>query len=334
MNSLERVLATYRGEKPDKTPVIPIVGQAAATLNGITISEELKSPETLASSRISCLKRFGYDGLYISADTWVTAEAMGVKISQPSNAPAEGIEPLIKEKKDLDKLKPLNPLEDGRCPLLVEAVRIAVKESKDQFAVIGNFDQSPFSLACALRGINQIMIDLYDSPTFVEKLLEITTESAIRYAKAMAEAGAHILNTGDSPAGLIGPENYIRFALPYEKAMFEELSSYKRPSVLHICGDTTQLLEKMAESKADGLELDYQVDLVRARETIGDYITIIGNLNPVAIMLEGTPELVKKEAQKLTSQSDKIGKFILSTGCTIAPTNPPENLRAIVEAVI
>ncbi len=334
MTSLERVLATYRGEKADRTPVIPIVGQAAAALNGMTISEELKSPEILAHSRISCLKKFGYDGIYISADTWVSAEAMGAKISQPPNAPAEGIEPLIKNKKDLDKLKPLNPMEDGRCPLLVEAVRIAVKESKDQFAVIGNFDQSPFSLACALRGINAIMIDLYDSPTFVEKLLEITTESAIQYARAMAEAGAHILNTGDSPAGLIGPENYTRYALPYEKIMFEELSSYNKPSVLHICGDTTQLLEKMSQSNADGLELDYQVNLVKAREVIGDYMTIIGNLNPVEVMLNGNPGFIKSEAKKLIAQKNRIGKFILSTGCTIAPTNPPENLRAIVEAVL
>ncbi len=334
MNSLERVVAVYKGEISDRTPVIPIVGQAAAVLNGMTISEELKSAETLAESRITCLKKFGYDGIYISADTWVTAEAMGAKVIQPPNAPAEGTEPLIKNKKDLDKLKPVNPLEDGRCPLLIEATRIAVKKSKDSFAVIGNFDQSPFSLACALRGINEIMIDLYDSPTFVEKLLEITTESTINYAKAMAKAGAHILNTGDSPAGLIGPENYAKYALPYEKIMFDELQALGKPSVLHICGDTTELLPQMATSGADGLELDYQVNLVKARKVIGDYITIIGNLNPVRVMLEGSPEIVKQEATNLLDQKKQIGKFILSTGCTIAPNNPPENLKAIAETVL
>ncbi len=322
----------FEGKQPDHIPVIPIIGQAAARLNGTTMSAELKSSETLAESRIACLERFGYDGLYISADTWVTAEAMGASVEYFDDAPTAGTTPLLEDVHDIDRLQAVDPEHDGRLPLLVKAVEVAASRSHDQFAVIGNFDQSPFSLACALRGINHLMIDVYDNPAFVTQLLDICTESVLRYAKAMAEAGAHILNTGDSPATLVGPQNYKQFALPYEQIVFQELRSCGVLSTLHICGDTTKLLKYMGESSAQSLEVDYQVDLIHAREQVPEEVTIIGNIEPVGVMLKASPEDVATKVTTLLSSSSKLGRFILSTGCAIAPETPADNIHALVKS--
>ena len=331
MQSLERVLSVFQGQRPDRVPVIPIIGQAAARLNGMTIKEELRSPETLAESRLACLERFGCDGLYISADTWVTAEAMGAPVSQDSDSPAQGTEPLLKEK-DIGRLKPPDPRKDGRIPLLVKAVRKAALLSRSRFAVIGNFDQSPFSLACALRGINNLMFDIIDSPPFVKKLLEICTESVIRYACALAQAGATILNTGDSPAVLTGPQDYEKYALKYESIVFDELKSLGVPLTLHICGNTGNMLELMGKSGAQGLELDFQVDLAEARKHLPEEITVIGNIDPVSVLLKGSTETVKKAVSGLLEAQEHLGRFILSSGCALAPGTPAENIDALVEA--
>ncbi len=332
MTALERVLAVYGGARADKIPVVPIIGQAAARLNGMTMSAECKSPEALAESRIACLERFQYDGIYISADTWVTAEAMGAPVVYADDAPVSGTTPFLDDRNKLDRLHPSDPTHAGRLPLLVNAVEIAVKRSQDQFTVIGNFDQSPFSLACALRGINQLMLDVYDDPAFVKQLLEICTESVVRYAKAMAEAGAHVLNTGDSPAMLVGPENYEKFALPYERIVFDELKPYNIPCTLHVCGNTTKILKKMGASHAQSLELDYKVDLLTARKRLPENVTIIGNLDPVGILLNSPPEKVTAGVQTLLNISCQLGKYILSSGCAVAPATPPENIHAMVEA--
>lgn len=333
MTALERIRAVFQGKTPDRIPVVPIVGQAAARLNGITISAELKSPEALADSRIACRERFQYDGIYISAETWVTAEAMGAPVQYAEDAPAEGTASLLTDKKQLDRLIPANPACDGRLPLLVKAVEIAVRRAQDQFAVIGNFDQSPFSLACALRGINQVMLDVYDDPVFMEKLLDISTETVIRYARAMAEAGAHILNTGDSPAMLLGPENYQKFALPYQQRVFDELQPYGIPTTLHVCGNTTKLLELMSQSHALSLELDSAVDLLAARRRLPENITIIGNIDPVDVLLHGRPEDVTASVRTLREHASQLGRFILASGCTLAPDTPPGNIQAMVAAV-
>ncbi|PIE35930.1 hypothetical protein CSA56_02045 [candidate division KSB3 bacterium] len=331
MTSLERVLAVFHGQQADRIPVIPIIGQAAARLNGITMSEELQSPETLAESRIACLKRFGYDGLYISADTWVAAEAMGAPVEYADDAPTAGTTPLLDDMQKLDQLKASDPKQDGRLPFLVKAVEIASSRSNDTFAVIANFDQSPFSLACALRGINQLMLDVYDQPDCVTQLLDICAESVIRYAKALAEAGAHILNTGDSPAILVGPQHYEKFALPYEQIVFDELKAYGIPTVLHICGNTTKVLSKMGQSHATGLEIDHAVDLHTARNAVPGTMTLIGNIDPVEMLLNASPEKISSHVKSLLDESPRIGQFILSSGCTLAPHTPPENIAAMVQ---
>lgn len=334
MTSLERIYAVLQGTPPDRIPVVPIIGQAAARLNGMTISAELKSPETLADSRLACRERFQYDGIYISAETWVTAEAMGAPVQYAEDAPVQGTTPLLTDKQQIDHLVPADPSCDGRLPLLVKAVEIAARRAHDQFAVIGNFDQSPFSLACALRGINQVMLDVYDDPVFMEKLLDICTETVIRYAKAMAQVGAHILNTGDSPAMLLGPQKYQKFALPYQQQVFNELQSYGIPTTLHICGNTTQLLEFMGRSHAHSLELDSAVDLLAARNRLPQNITIIGNIDPVGILLYGRPQDVTTSITNLTQHvSSRLGRFILASGCTLAPETPSENIQAMVAAV-
>ncbi|GAK55466.1 uroporphyrinogen decarboxylase family protein [Candidatus Vecturithrix granuli] len=332
MTSLERILSVFQGKTPDRIPVVPIIGQTAARLNGMRISEELRSPETLADSRIACRERFQYDGVYVSAETWVTAEAMGAPVQYSEDAPVQGTTPLLADKKQIDRLIPADPACDGRLPLLVKALEIAVRRAQDQFAVIGNFDQSPFSLACALRGINQVMLDVYDNPVFIKKLLDICTETVIRYARAMAEAGAHILNTGDSPAMLLGPENYQKFALPYQQQVFDELQPYDIPTTLHICGNTTKLLDLMSQSHAHSLELDAGVDLVAARSRLSEHITIIGNIDPVGVLLHGRPQDVSASVKSLCEHASQLGRFILASGCTLAPDTPPENIQAMVTA--
>lgn len=332
MTSLERVLAIFHGERPDRVPAIPIVGQAAARLNGMTMQAELASPETLAESRIACRERFGYDGIYISADTWVTAEAMGAPVRHSEDAPTVGTTPLLDDMAAIDRLTAPDPHQDGRLPLIVKAVDIAAARARDQFAVIGNFDQSPFSLACALRGINQVMLDVVDHPAFVRQLLDICTDSVLRYAKALAAAGAHLVNTGDSPVILAGPRNYTAFGLPCEQTVFDELRACGVLTTLHICGDTTKFLELMAQSRAHSLELDTQVDMVQARAAIPDDMVMIGNIDPVDVLVNGTPDDVRRHVKRLLAASDRLGRFMLSSGCALAPDTPPENLQAFARA--
>lgn len=142
-----------------------------------------------------------------------------------------------------------------------------------------------------------------------------------------------MLSTGDSPAVMLGPELYRKFALPYEQRVFSTLREHTGCKLsLHICGDTTRLLSDMVTSGADVLELDYDVDLAHACEVLPEEIAIWGNINAVSPLYDGNPTEVRMVAEDAltTIRSAGRSRFVLSSGCTLAPDTPGKNLRELI----
>ena len=62
---------------------------------------------------------------------------------------------------------------------------------------------------------------------------------------------------------------------------------------MHICGDTTNIVDDMTKSGADIIDLDWKVDYAKAAETFGrNGPALCGNFDPVKIMLHSTPDEV------------------------------------------
>lgn len=99
---------------------------------------------------------------------------------------------------------------------------------------------------------------------------------------------------------------------------------------LHICGNTGDRLDSLARTGVDGLSLDQKVDFALAREILGDSLCLIGNVNPVDVLLLAKPEDVVKESEYSIRKAGRKGNFILSSGCMMPAEIPPENLQAMV----
>ena len=241
----------------------PLAVHYCAGLAGVSLRDYTLNPRCLADCIIRYYERFRPDAVWMSADTWVTAQAMGASVGFPNQQqPMAGVGgPCIRSAADIDRIPPPDPSSQGRWPIMLEAMRYVVDAIGDRVFIVACFDQYPFSLACAMMGIQQVMLKLLDDRPLVEAMMERAAEYTIAYASALADAGADMLSGGDSPAGLIGPELYRQAALPFERRVIGEL---KRrclvPVSLHICGNAVPILPEMAGSGADVLELDHQVD--------------------------------------------------------------------------
>ncbi len=144
-----------------------------------------------------------------------------------------------------------------------------------------------------------------------------------------------MLSGGDSPAGLLGPSLHADVAAPFEQDVIERLrAAAGKPVSLHICGDTTDLLPAMAATGADVLALDHRVDMPAAAAVCGPNVTLWGNLDPVAVLLRANPAEVAAATTRLLRDVEAAGhgRFVLSSGCTLAVGTPPENLRALFAA--
>ena len=335
--SKQLVLRALRGEGTARPATGPLAVHYCARLAGRSLREYTTDSQVLADCVARYYDEFRPDAVWLSADTWVTAEAMGAATRFPGDdQPKCGTgEPLVRSAADVDRIPAPDPASQGRYPLMLDALRRIRQAVGDDVFLVGCFDQYPFSLACEVLGVQRAMLCLSDDRPLLDAVMDRGLEYAAAYGRAMADAGADMLSGGDSPAGLLGPRFYREAALPAERRLIARLKAEVRvPVSLHICGDATAILPEMAASGADVLELDSRVPIVEAARRVGPGIAIWGNLDPVAVLARGTVEGVRRATRDLLTAVDQCGhrRFVLSSGCTLAVETPRENLRAMFDA--
>ncbi len=336
MTSLERVRCVLRGETPDRLPVIPQSFLFSAETAGYKIGQINRNAALLAQSHIVCQERYGYDGCVIDVDDATLAEACGARVIYRENdvAAVDENEPLLDDLRAIDDLTMPDPQKDGRLPLWLETTERLVSAIGDHVFVMGRADQGPFDLLCLLRGTENFMIDLItEEADVIRHALEWTKEAHIRFAKAQIAAGAHATSMGDSYASpnLVAPRVYRDFALQPEIDVVAAVQSDVAPYAIHICGDTTMILEDMATTGAAIVELDWKVDMAKARQIFPNNVAIMGNIDPSAAFVFGAPEVVDALAKRIIETTKGRG-LLLSSGCALGANTKPENMTALVAA--
>ena len=334
----QRVAAAIRGESVDRLPVGPLATHYCAELIGATLQEYTLSAKTMAHAVSAYAESFPVDAVWVSADTWVTAEAMGADVAftgvdQPLGGTGNSV---VRKAADVASIPTPDVERRGRYPLMVEATKRVREAVGADRSVVACFDQYPFSTACALMGVQRAMIAPFEEPALLEATMRKAADFAVAYGKALADAGADVLSGGDSPAGLLGPAFYEEIAAPLEREVITRLQEETGlPVTLHICGDSSRLLLPMAGTGADVLELDHQVSIEEAVNVCGPNVAIWGNLDPVGLLLSATAEDVAEATEGLVQQVRRLGhpRFIVSGGCTLAVGTPSENIHSMVSAV-
>ena len=157
----------------------------------------------------------------------------------------------------------------------------------------------------------------------------------IHWGIAVAEAGADIISISGPTVSrdVMSKDTWMKFGFPYLERLANALKKTGKPLKLHVCGDTTDRLETFVDAGFDILSLDTKVDFQKAREKVGDRVCLMGNVCPNTTLLFGTPQDVEDYSKKVIQQAGLNGRFILSSGCMLAPNTPGENVRAMVNAV-
>ena len=335
MNSLERVKTVIAGGIPDRVPVCLHNFMLGVREAGVRMEDYRRDPEIIAKVHLQSQEKYGQDCVLIDTDTTMLAEAMGARSECAPNEPGRIVQPAIRSLVEVDRLKPINPETDGRIPALLEAVRLISKQVGNEVAIRGNADQAAFGLACLVRGIEDFLMELVEQPENprITQLLEICYQNHLAVHRALAKAGAHFTSMGDSLAGpdVTSPRMFDRFARPYEQRLVRDLAAEGIFVVIHICGNTSKILDRLAQYEPCGLELDYKTDAAKAKQTAGARHVLFGNVDPSGVLAKGTVEQVREATRTLISVWKPEGRFILNAGCAIPQTTPSENIRAFIQ---
>jgi uroporphyrinogen decarboxylase len=131
---------------------------------------------------------------------------------------------------------------------------------------------------------------------------------------------------------LISPKHFEQFCLPPYQKFCNHFQGRDTLIYIHICGNSSPILEMMAATGADAVEpLDPLggVSVADAKRRIGDKAAIMGGVNTVTLASE-TPKVVRAEAIQKCREGGPHG-YVLAAGDMVPPETPLENLRALTE---
>ncbi len=330
MNSRQRVLDFLAGLPVDRLPLMPITMMFAADQAGVKYGVYATDHRVLADAQVLTAERFGFDYVSCISDPAREAADCGAQVVYFDDQPPalDETKALLADKTILTKLKIPDPLGGGRLHDRVKGAALLRQRVGHDLAVEG-WVEGPCAQAADLRGINTLMVDFLDDPAFVKDLFEFVIEMELRFARAQVEAGADLIGVGDAAASLVGPRIYQDLIWPYEKKLVDGLHAMGTRVRLHICGNTRRHVAGMGQLGCEIVDLDYQTPMELARQALGPQQVVLGNMDPVRVLRNGSPAEVRAVLAECHRQAGS--RFIVGAGCEVPRDTPVENVRVLAE---
>jgi [methyl-Co(III) methylamine-specific corrinoid protein]:coenzyme M methyltransferase len=324
----ERLYRALRKQQVDRMPAVCFTQTATVEQMeacGAYWPDAHADAEKMATLAEAAHTVVGFEAVRVPFD--ITAEAeffgCGIKAGDLKQQPSV-IKPSVKNMEDLDKLRNYN-LKEGRIAVVLEAVKILSEKYGKELPIIGSMI-GPFSLAQHING-DAWFGNIFTGEEVVPALLDFCSDFNVAYAKAMVENGADTIAIIDPTASyeLIGGEFYEKYALPYQKKIADAMKELDVATVLHICGNTTNGLGIMDKTSVNGISVDQRVDIKTGCANVENAI-LVGNLDPVAVLWNGTPESIEETSKKALD----AGVGLLTVGCGIVSMTPTVNLQKMI----
>jgi MtaA/CmuA family methyltransferase len=328
MTGYERIPNILQARPADYLPLMPITMMFAADQIGVPYGQYAADYRVLVSAQLATAQRFKLDYVSVISDPGREAADCGAVIRYFDNQPPaiDESQARLANKDSLGQLQIPDPLAGGRMHDRVQGVAEFRRRVGGQLLIEG-WVEGPCAEGADLRGINALMMDFGDEPDFVRRLFAFCVEMGSRFAQAQIQAGADIIGIGDAAASLVGPAIYQEFVWPYEKKLVDAIRAMGAKTRLHICGNTTPILAMMGQLGCDIVDLDYPAAVDLARQAMGPNQVLLGNLDPVRVVRNGTPEIITAALRTCHLQAGP--KFIVGAGCEIPRDTPPQNMDAL-----
>jgi MtaA/CmuA family methyltransferase len=325
MTPKERIYATVKGNSYDRPAVTPIFMAWSANFIGRSYKDYYLDGDVLVDAQLAVTGAFNIDQISAISDPWREASAYGMEFDYPEDGVGKPKDVLIKTLGDIPKIKPLDIEKAERTKQRIKSVRKMAGKMGQTHSVLG-WVEGPLAEYVDLRGMENALLDLTDSPETFVKAGEIIVQNEIAFAIAQIKAGADMIGIGDAAASLISPDMYAELVLPLEQKQIAAIHEAGAAVKLHICGNIRNNIAHMAKSGADIIDVDWMVPIDEARALVGPDITLCGNFDPSAVLLQGTPQDVAKAARECIKTGGD--RFILMPGCEVPPGTPEDNIRA------
>jgi uroporphyrinogen decarboxylase len=329
-------LRACRREPVEMTPVWMMrqAGRFLATYRALRKKANFltmcKTPELAAEATMLPINELGVDAAILFSDILIPVEAMGMALDF---TPAPIFADPIRSAKQIQALRIPDPEES--VPYVLEAIRILRRELTGRVPLIG-FSGAPFTLATYMvegggsKNFIEVNRLMYQEPDLFAALMDKITETDTRYLNAQIAAGAQAIQIFDTWGGILTPEDYATYALPYTKQVIDGLNRDGVP-VIHYVGTGSALLPLIKTAGSDVVGIDWRIRIDEARRILGPDIAVQGNFDPTALFAP-IPE-IRRRVQEILDRAGDAPGHIFNLGHGILPPTPEDHAKALIDAV-
>lgn len=329
------LIRTALGESVERPPVwlmrqagriLPQYRALRGKLSGF--KELVETPHLAAEVTIQPVDELAVDAAIIFSDILVIPEAMGLTYEM-----VEKKGPLfpqtIQNKGDITKLV-AGESAAANLKYVFDAIEITVKELDGRVPLIG-FAGAPWTiLAYMVEGSGSKTFSkakkfLYQEPVLAHQLLQKITDTTIAYLKLKVKSGANLIQIFDSWAGILSPQQFRTFALPYIKQI---ASAIDNVPVTVFAKNAWYAYADLEQVDCNVVGIDWNTSPFYAKSILHTKVCQ-GNLDPC--QLYGQPEDVAQAALKMVR--DFGSNHIANLGHGVYPDTPLDNVRVFVDTI-
>ncbi len=331
-------LKACRREPVERTPIwimrqagryLPEYREVRAKADFLTMC---RTPELAAEVTLQPVDLVGVDAAIIFSDILVIPEAMGMNLEMVESKGPVFHNPILNED-DVNALKIIDPYKDLKYVL--DAVELTKKELNGRVPLIG-FSGSPWTLLTYMvegkgsKTFSNVKKFIYNQPKLAHKALGIIADAVADYLSAKIECGVDTVQIFDTWGGILSQPDFEEFSLRYITKIISKIKRDDQPVIVFAKG-VHYNLQRIVDSGADVIGLDWTMDLGEARRLVGHKVALQGNMDPT--ILYADKERIKDETGRVLDSFGVGSGHIFNLGHGVLPDVDPENVKALVQFV-
>lgn len=308
-------------------PTAPIAANIGAKLISKTLQDLRDNAKFHLESIVKLTEELKADIAFTLMDLSLEAEALGLSIKYSPNEPPTVENHPVRSLQQLRELSKIDPFEHTR---ILDYIYIVRKASEELHVPLCSYITGPFTLAGLLMGVSEIAAGTIISPSLVESVVSFCRDICIEYTNLLTAAGSELIMILEPTAVLLSPNQFEKYCGKYIQDILKR-AQIPKCVFLHVCGDSSHLVEKMSKTGVQGLSLDSSVNLSQV-PSLNQQLFLMGNIDPILVS-RGSFSEVKGAILDLLRQMRDNEKFILSTGCDLPFETPLENVKLFSKVV-
>lgn len=326
-------LRTLAGEKTERPPVW-FMRQAGRYLPDYLVLKEkysfferVQNPDLAREITVMPIDQVGVDAAILFSDILVIAQSLGLEVDM---VPGKG--PVLQTARTQSEVDALNVERTEEFFQYATPAIQAVKDGlADRVPLIG-FAGSPWTLLCYMvqgqgsRDFGEAKRFVLNEPERAKQMLDKITEATIRYLHIQIDAGCDTVQIFDSWGGMLSPEMYNAFSLPYMERITKAVKD--RVPVILFAKGAWYALKELHDTGASALGLSWTTSASYARSICGPNAVFQGNLDPTILL--ASPNVVAQKTEQMI-RSFGPGNHIVNLGHGVLPMTSVDSAKAFVE---